>query len=92
MAKKKKKQLNLEPVSVQAGGRYDNDMLNDIHHGSDIHFTMYVISNGYLLSAFLRKRNPSGDITGSMHEMTYVPTLDEVPKTIAALRAAFIVK
>ncbi len=92
MAKKKKKRLNLKPVPVQAASRHDDDMLNDIHHGSDIHFTMYVISNGYLLSAFLRKRNPSGDITGSMHEMTYVPTLDEVPKTIAALRAAFIVK
>lgn len=90
MAKKKLKRLKL-PMPTQAG-RHDNDMLNELHHASDVHFTLYTISNGYLLSSFFRKRRPDGDVIGAHHELTYVPTLDEVPSAVATQRAAFVIK
>lgn len=92
MAKKKKKQLNLKPVAAQAAGCSDDGMLNEMHHSSDMHFTLYVVSNGYMLASFFRKRRPDGDIIGAHHDITYVPTLDDVPNTVATLRAAFVVK
>lgn len=97
MSKKKKKRAGRihaggRVVPSQVGGRHDNDMMNEIHHASDLHFTLYAVSNGYMLAAFFRKRRPDGDVIGAYQEVTYVPTLDEVPKAIATQRAAFVIK